>query len=110
MVAILAACGSASPRGFHSSTHAYSVREVKSAFSDHGLGLSEQVSQPLPGISTLRHGHGTNEVEVSVIGPTGGTLYASVGKFQRSTIHGNVVVGFPRVDSDAVRAALAELH
>jgi hypothetical protein len=83
---------------------------VESAFSDHGLALSKLASQPLPGITELRHGHGTDEVDVQVIGPQGGTLFAPEGKSQRSTLHGNVAVAFRLVDSDAVRAALGELH
>lgn len=110
MVLILAACGSSGPRGFHSARQTYSVREVESAFSDHGLTLSKRASQSLPGVTVLRHGHGANEVSVSVIGPEGGTLYAPARTFQRSTLHGNVAVGFPFSDSDAVRAALRELH
>lgn len=109
-IPILAACGSSAPRGFHSAGQAYTVCEVESAFSDHGLVLSKLASQPLPGVTALRHAHGPNEVAVSVFGHQGGTLYAPVRKFERSTLHGNVAVGFPVTDSDAVRAALRELH
>lgn len=109
-VPILAACGSAGPRGFHSAKQEYSVREVERAFSDHGLVLRKLASQPLPDVTALRHGHSTSEVAVSVIGPHGGTLYAPVRKFQRSTLHGNVAVGFPLADSKDVQAALRELH
>jgi hypothetical protein len=110
MLLILAACGSLGPRGFHSARQTYSVREVERAFSDHGLSLSKLGSPPLPGVTALSHGRGANEVAVSVISPQGGTLYAPARTYQRSTLHGNVAVGFPLRDSGAVRAALRELH
>lgn len=109
-VLTLAACGSSSPRGFHSARQAYSVREVESAFFDHGLTLSRPAAQPFRGVVALDHGHGTDEVAVWVIGPSGASLYAPLRRFQRSTLHGNVAVGFPLAETGAVRAALGELH
>ena len=112
VLGVLAACGSASPRGFHSASKTYSVHEVETAFSQHGLPLVIAQSQRLPGVTALSHGRGAQSLGVQVA-RNGGTLYATLwGKGARPhrAQNGNVLVLFPAAYSGAVHRALAELH
>ena len=114
LLGILTACGSAGSRGFHSAGKTYSVQEVETAFSQHGLPLVKAQSQRLPGVTALSLGHGRGAQSLGVqVARNGGTLYATLwGKGARphKAQNGNVLVLFPAADSDAVHLALAELH
>ena len=112
LLGILTACGSAGSHGFHSAAKTYSVQEVETAFSQHGLPLVKAQSQRLPGVTALSHGHGAQSLGVQVA-RNGGTLYATLwgnGARPHKAQNGNVLVLFPAADSGAVHLALAELH
>lgn len=114
LLGALAACGSGRPGAFHSATKTYSVYQVESVFSEHGLPLETAPSQPLAGVIALRNGRGSGTVGVVVqVAPRGSALYGFVwgtGMPPQRARNGNVYVSFPAADSDAVHAALAELR
>ena len=62
LVGVLTACGSAGSRGFHSASKTYSVHEVETSFSHHGLPLVKAQSQRLPGVTALRRGRGAQSL------------------------------------------------
>lgn len=95
------ACGSANA--------AYSVRQVKSAFADHGITLSKPtpLMQPGSGYVVLRRGR--LEVLVRVSQPRIHLFFGTRPGLHLAKAGRNVVVTYPNADASAVSAALAEL-
>jgi hypothetical protein len=94
----LSACGSS-----HRSS--YSVRQVKSAFAEHGITLRPTRRRTTGGVVTLV---GHDGVEVLVYRNPSKSAFGWTG--EPPINRGNLIVFRPAGDAHAVRAALRDLH
>ena len=115
VILVGAGCGSS---GFHSATHAYSVRQVEAAFAAHGIKLRKPQRQPVSGVvaldGTQRDGAHLGVLVAATVRLANPTrLVPSLVNSRGPRVprkHGNVVVVALPGSTVSVNAALADLH